>query len=407
MWKVLSVLFVFAVSVSAQTATISSTDWEFQQIVNSLVERENRVKDLNAKLLPKIDAAIKDLQANGALSLTVEALKKVRAYLVDLSTVSSYGAENTTLTCTDLAAKIASIQYDILRCYRIKFEVDVNATLLLVQWGNLNTAFVANYLFMTDNQRRDVQSILTSLYLLVDEYNQYGLTLLMAAYKYARLYIELVFCKKTYCSCPVALSANSTTALATVDKSIVEIQTTIDKFEADIRALALNITNQIAAVNPSLKTNSLFVLLTSTLDSITTLMSGYLKLTTNDIINATITCDDAAMKVAFIEYKIELYYQTELEAAKNATFVLFHLNNLVAYYAANTFYFSEAQKQSLQSIIATMTSLVDKFGQYILNLCISISKLLLMYCEAKFARMASCNCTEITNGTTIPPTTSE
>lgn len=401
----LLVLLLFSVSlecVLSQTPTISSTDWEFQQIIDSLVDRENRVKSLNAKIQPSINATIADLKSNVAFKLTVAALQSVQTLLANLLTVSSYGTNETASTCDDVALRIQRIVYDIQKCLKIKFEVDTNATLLLIQWSNLNGAYVANYFFMTDAQKISVQSILTSLFLLVDEYNQNSLTHLVAIYKYSQLYIELIFCKKTYCTCPTQLSANSTSALTTTDNNVKQIQTTLDTSENNIKNISADIISKVAVINPDLKKNSLFLLITTTLDAIVILSNGYLKLTTAiGTVNSSLTCDDAAMKVAFIEYKTVLYFQTSIEAAKNASFVLFQLNNLNAYCSANTLQLSSAQKQAIESIVTSLNNLVEEYKQYLIKLGLAYLKSLQLLLNAKQARMLSCNCSDITNSTTI------
>lgn len=387
--------------VAAQSSSLSSTDWEFQQVLASLIERENRVKSLNANLQLKVNASIADLKPNGALALTVTALQNLRDLLVNLQTVSSYGSNDTTLTCDDIALRISKISFDIQKCLNIKVQVDVNATLLLAQWGSLNVANVANYVFMTDTQRRDIQTILTTLYILVDEYNQYSLTLLAATYKYSRLYIELMFCKKTFCACPTQLSSEAVSAMTSADNDIKQVLTLLDKSESNIRNISNIIINKIAAINPDLKKNSLLLALTTTLDAISILLAGYLKITTFATVNSTTTCDDAAMKVALIEYKIELYFQTAIEAAKNASFALYQFNNLNGYYGAFSLQLTSAQKQAVESIIAALRSLIDEFAQYVINLNLAVNKLLQSFLVAKSAMMSSCNCTSTANGTTI------
>lgn len=403
---ILSVLFsVTCLSLlnSASCQSVSSTEWEFQQILNSLIDRENRVKDLIGVILPKINSSYADLSPNGALVLTVAALKSLKETLSNLNTVSSYGQNMTTFTCNEVALRISSIGYDIQSCYQIKFQVDTNATIIFIQVNNLNAAYMANFYYLNDTQRQSLQSIITSLQLLIDEYNQYSLTLLMAIYKYVRLYIELIFCKRTYCSCPVQLSTNASNSLSIVDTNIKNIQASVDVFEEFIRNVSNDTKNKIAAINPDLKKNSMFILLTTSLDTIATLLNGYLLLTTTNIINSTLTCDDAALTVAFLEYKMELYFQAGIEAQKNATFVLYQLNSLNAYYAANLFYLTESQKQSLQLVMSSMNSLVEEFGQYIMTLIVAWVKLLANLIEAKIARFGSCNCTENTNGTIMTP----
>lgn len=379
---------------TAQT-TMSSTDWEFQQILQSIMDRETRVKGLASDLISKINAAIGVVKPNA--TRTVTALENVRTYLSSLITVDSYGKTNPANTCNDVALRIANIKFDIEKCYKIKFEVDVNATLLVVQWNLLFGASTGNYFDMAANQRSSVQSVLTPLFLLIDEYNQYSLTLFLAACKYVRLYVELQFVKKNVCSCPDTLSSSATSALATIDTSLKEIQTKIDNIEYNIRNISTDVISKITAVNPQLKTNSSFNILTTNLDSITTLLTGYLKLKTTNMINATLTCDDAASKVAFIQYKLDLYIQTQLEAAKNASFVLYQLGSLNINYPLVSAMMSEAQRTSVKAIIASLGTLVDQYTTYVINLSVSIVKLSIALFNAKTARSSSCSCSQTSN----------
>jgi hypothetical protein len=334
--------------------------------------------------------------------------------LVGYNTVSSYPSTNVSLTCNEIVAKISNFRFDNERCLRIKFGNDVNSTLLYVDIGGLNVAYASNYFNLNDGQRQNVQSMVTSLMILVNEYNQHSVTLVMAIYKYARLYIDLLFNKKTYCNCPTVLSSSSSSALATVDSNLRDIQASVDSRETNIRTKSLEVLSKVAAINPDLKKTSTFVHITTTLDSITTLITGYQQLTTTDVINSTTNCDDAAIKVAFLQYKFDLYFQMNVEAARNATFVLFYLNNLNAYYIVNYFQLSAAQKSGVEGgVIASMKSLILEFSQYILTLSISLVKLALELFNAKVARSGSCNCMVTSDGistavlTSASTTTSE
>lgn len=389
--------------VNAQSSAMSSTDWESQKILKSMMDHENRVRSLVNQIQIKINASIDNMKTNNNLALIVATLQNVRTFLTDLSTVDNYPATNVSTTCDDVALKIASIPYDILNCYRINFQVIVNATVLLVQYNNLHGAYYTSYVWMTDSQRRNVQSILTSLFILVDEYNQYSFTLIAATFKYSLLSIELTFCKRNYCSCPSQLSGNSSAIFRVIDGSIVQIQINIEVIENVIRNISSNIIEQINAINAVIQNTSYFLPIVLNLDSIATLLNGYLNLTTADVVNTTVTCDDAAMKVAYIEYKIGQYCQTKLEAETNMTFVLFQLNILLINYAVSQPKLSDTLKRSISSLINSIMMLVDQYTQYILGLCSSEMKLILMLCEAKLARFTNCNCTQRVNASTTSP----
>lgn len=380
-------------SLKAQTS-MSSTDWEFQQIEKSMREKENRVRASVEENLAKVNTLIAELKPIATLSYTVQVLEGVRDLLIKISTITNFGNETTVLACENIPLRISQIRFDIDKCIRIKIQVDTNAVLIYVEAAKVNGAYAYNYFALTDAQRRSLMSIFTSLIVLFDEHNSYSVVQALAIYKYTRLYIELLFCKKTFCNCPTQLNAASSSKLATVDANLIEIQTSVDVREANIRKQSTVVLSKVDAVNPGLKKNALYIFVTQTLDSIATLVKGYLILTTTDMINATTNCDEAAMKYAFIEYKLELYLQMSVEAAKNTTYVLTYLKNLYAFSAAVNLYLSETEKKGIKDVTDSMTQLVEEFRQYILTLAVAEVKLIIQLFDAKMARYGSCNCTE-------------
>jgi hypothetical protein len=388
-------------TVCSQTSTISSTEWAYQQIGNSLVDRENRIKALIAEIQPKVDSYITEFASNALLNRVSTALNKLKTRLTDYNTVSSYGSMNATLGCNEVVAKISNFKFDLAKCATIKYANDVNATLLYVDAVSLNVAYVANYFSLTDAQRQNIQSLVTSLTVLVNEYNQHSVTLVMAVYKYTQLYIEQLSNKKAYCSCPTTLSSAAASALATVDSNLKQIQTNVDTRETSIRTKATDLVNKIAAINPDLKQTAAYIFITTTLDSITTLVKGYQQLTTTCAINSTVNCDDASSKIALLQYKFDLYFQMNAEAARNTSFVLYYHNNLYAYYARSYYQLSDTQRTGITDVIAAMKSLVDEYVQLILTFSVSLNKLKVELMNAKTARAGSCSCTDTAGGTTL------
>jgi hypothetical protein len=383
----------------AQTS-ISSTDWEFQQIENSVREKENRVKALIQEVLVKVNAVIAELKSNGALSYTNTALESVRQYLVSLGTVASYENNTATLACDNIAVKTFNIKFDIEKCVKIKIQVDVNATLLFIEAGKLKNGYVLNYFTLTDAQRQSVWSIFTSLLIVFDEYNSYSVTQAMAVYKYTRLYVQLLTSKKTYCNCPTQLNSNSNTGFSTVDTALKQIQSTVDNRESSIRKTSVDALAKILEITPGLKKNSVFTSITTSLDSIATLVKGYQILTSTDTINTTTSCDEAAMKVGFLEYKLESYHQDSFEAAKNTSYVLNYLNNLKLYTVAANYYLSATEKQGITEVTTILTTLVTEYTQYVLALVVARVRLVAQLNDARAARSASCVCTE-TGGSVV------
>jgi hypothetical protein len=401
MWFVFTVFVLLCSQSVSQSSTISSTEWEYRQIDNSLIERENRIKASISEIQPKIDSNLAELSSNTKLSLLVNALDKLKVRLNDYSTVSSYPAENVTLTCDEIVAKIMNFVYNSQKLLRIKFANNVNSTLLYVDVGSLNVAYVANYFNLNNEQRQNIQSLVTSLMILVNEFNQHSVTLVMAIYKHTRLYIELLFCKKSFCNCPVQLSSSSSSVFATVDSNLKQIQANVDVRETSIRTKSSDVITKVASINPDLKKTASNVFITTTLDSITTLVKGYQLLTTNEIINTTSDCDDAGRKIAFLQYKFELYFQMNVEAARNTTFVVYYLNCLNAYYAANYYQLTDVQRANVKEVITLMNSLVQEFTQLILTFSVSMVKLWLELFNAKIASYGSCHCTGKSNGVDI------
>lgn len=382
----------------AQTS-MSSTDWEFKQIANSVQEKENRVRAVTNEVLAKVIAALAEVSSNAALSLTIKALESTRDFLMKLSTVASYGNETTILACDNLPLRISNIRFDIEKCVRIKIQIDVNATLLFIEAAKVKNAYVYNFVPLTDAQKKTVWSVFTSLLVLFDELNSYSVAEAMAIYKYARLNIQLLFLKTTFCNCPTLLNADSSSKLAIVDSNIKEIQATVDSREANIRKISTDVLAKVAAINPNLKKNVMYIYITTTLDSIVTFVKGYQVLKTTDIINSTTNCDDAAMKVAFLEYKLEMYLQASVEAAKNTTYTLNYLATLIGYTNTATYMLTEAEKTGLKDVTTFLTSLVDEYRQYILALAVAEVKLVVQLFDARTARTGSCSCTGTSNST--------
>jgi hypothetical protein len=401
--SVLVAVFVVLCSrlVFSQTSTFSSTQWEYQQVGNSLIDRENRIKALISEVLVKIDSIIADTSSNSMLSNVNNALNKLERKLTDYNTVSSYAYMNVTLSCNEVLSSISNFRYENERCVKIKFANDVNSTLLYVDIGGLNVAYVSNYFVLNDGQRHNIQSLVTSLMVLVNEYNQHSVTLVMAIYKYARLYIELLLHKETFCSCPTQLSSSMSAALATVDSNLKQIQSSVDSRELSIRTKSSDVINKVAAISSDLKKTSAFISITTILDSIATLCKGYELLTTTDEIETSVTCDDAAKKVALLQHKFDLYHQMNAEARRNSTLVLFCANILNTHSSANYYQLSEVQNTGLKAIATSLTSLVEDFTQLILTFSTSIVMLKLDLYNAKIAKYGNCNCKETSSETTV------
>lgn len=401
--SVLLVIFsTFAFTVSQN---ISSTDWEFQQTLNGLVDRENRIKSAIAVLQPKIAAFLLSCKPNGALFLVAGAAQAIFDNIARLATVASYDQSTSMVTCDDTALRASSVYYDVQRCYLVQIGAKFNSTGLFIQYGLANAAHTANYFFMTDQQKLDSNDILTRTQLLINEYDQYGATVDAAIKTYARLYIQLAWCKKTYCSCPADLAPAGVAIVTAVDATVQRLQTVLSTMENNIKVASQSVIAQIAAINPSLRTNFwVSSLLPSTLDAISTLCSGYLQISTAiNPINLTTTCDGAAYRVAFIKYKMELYYRHKLESQNNGSFVASQLLSTILLINGNAKQLTAQQKTAVDTIAFATFNVLEMYRQYITGLCVSILQMFQPLSDAKLARSASCNCTAIAVTTTTAP----
>jgi hypothetical protein len=377
---------------SAQSSSISSIQQEYGQIETTLIERENRVKALVNENLPKVDAVLTELSTKTNIKLTIDALTKLKRILTDYATVSSYYANSTTLTCNEVVMKISDFLFDYQRVFKIKFNNDVNATWLLVEIGNLRVGYVANYFNLDDAQRQKIQGLTTSLTILYNEYIQYSVALALAMYKHARLYLELIIYKKNACNCPTQLSANSSATFTKIDANLKEIQTNVETKEANIRTTSPEVVAKVDAIISNIKLYPDFSEIAVALDALRSFSLGYYQVTTFDVVNATTNCDDAAKKLAYMQYKFELYVQMYVEAARNATFVLGQLNLLKVHYWAKTTKLTAAQKTGIEGVISSSEKLVENFRNYLLSLATSGSKLLVEIYYARLARSRSCDC---------------
>lgn len=385
-------------SISGQTPSISTVDWEFRQIVKSIVDHENRVRSLIEQMEVRINTSITDLTPNAKAKNLITALNSLRNVVVVLKTVDNYGSNASAITCDEVAARVASIQFDIAKCNKVNLDIAVNLTTFLKEYAKVQIEYTLASMYLIPSQISSVNIVVTSENLLLDEYNQFIVAVVLAIVKYVRIFIDFLFCKTTYCYCPVQLSGSSSSALAIADTTVIELQKGIDAHEAKIRTMSNDIVNKIAAVNPELKLNPLLIPLTVVLDTISILFKGFSTLTSTDVINGTANCDDAIKKVAFLKYKYEKYLFVLIEAEKNASFAYFHHNNLKTFLELSSKNLTPAQKRSVEAIITAILNLCDEFRLYLIDLVLATIKLFLLSWDAKVATMASCNCTAL-NGT--------
>lgn len=398
-----TVAYIIGYNVVQAQTSISSTQYNLQKIVNDLVNHENRLKSAIAAASVKVDAAISDSKAFSDL---LNALKSVKTFLGNVGTINDYGKANITLSCGNIGVISASTRFYIQNCYDINYKAAYNATSLMVQYGNLNNAFLQSEASLTDSQHQKVQAVLTAMFVINDEYNQYEVALVTAIYQYTTITTALTYCKNTICSCPSKLSTTASQTLATVDSTITSVQQSVNTWELQIGNVSRATIAIIASVNPGFKAKSDFVKISTTLDTISTFLSGYLNLNSFDAINQTRNCDDAALKIALIQYKLVQYFKTNIEAATNASFMLAEFGILNSNVNEKSSSLSDSQKKNIQSVVASINTLLEDFRQYSLSMISGWVRLYQILFQAQTANDGSCACTGNGGGSgpTIAPT---
>lgn len=399
-----TVAHIFSYNVVQSQTSISSTQYSLQKIVNDLVNHENRVKSAIAAALVKVDTAASEIKGNAADLST--ALKNVKDFLVTVSTVNDYGQPNITLSCENVPVISASIRFYIQNCYDTNGRAVNNATSLMFQYGILNTAFIRNNKSLSDSQKQKVQAVLTALVLTNDEYIQYEVSLLTAVVQYTTTTTALTYCKNTICSCPMKMSATSNETFATVDSTIASVQQCVSNWESKIRNVSSATIALIASFNPGLKAKSDLLQIATTLDTISTFLQGYLRLNTYEAVNQTRNCDDAALKIALIQFKLAQYFKTNIEAATNATFILGQLGLLNTNAFAKSSELTDSQKKNIQSVVMSINALLEVFRQYSFSLSTGWVRFYQIFLQAIGASDESCVCkaTGGGGGSTMKPT---
>lgn len=388
----------------AQTS-ISATDWKLQQILQGQVDHENRVKAAISIVQPKIQAAIADLQPNAAFADLVAALQSANSFLTSATTVNDYTQGNAALTCTNLPLVVTATQFSVQQCYSIIVTVNYNATQVLILYNNINVAYLAKTDLLSDSRTQAIQSILTSLYVVYDEYYQYGLALNTAAVQYNLAYAQLLYCKRYLCDCPSSMPSTTAATFALVDNYVALYQSSVVDWESQIQSSSAATLKMIQDFVPSISSTSDLNYITTSLQSLATLINGYVAITTNQTVRTTTNCDDANFQVVFIQNKMSQYYTNNIEAQRNATFVLYYLGLLNTYYYAKYYVLNDSQKSTIQGIVTSVNGLLSNFRQYVLALVIAWTNLSIQLVNAQIAIQA-CVCTPGTGTTPETTTTS-
>lgn len=407
MWKFCSIILVvtiFSRSSLAQTATVASTQYGLSKIVSDLVNQENRVKGAIATAQTQVNAAITALQGVAAAADIVAALTATKNFLTNAATVNDYGSPNVTLSCSNLPGVAAGIQFNVRTCYSINSRCAGNSTFLMSYRAQINAAYQLKMSSLSASQNSAVQAALTALASANNAYVQYTAALVTAVVSYSMIYVQLLFLKKNVCSCPANLPTTAVSTMSTIDSTIASVQTSVAAAEAKIIADAKTLASKIATTNADLKTNSALVSISNTLDTILTLVSGLFSLNTFVAANSTKNCDDAAITIALVQYKLAQYYKTNIEVATNATYLLYNLGLLNTYYVAQYTKLSGPQIAGIEAVKTAINTLLEDFRQYMVALVAGWAKLLPLVLQCQTAS-AGCACSGGSGGGATDPET--
>jgi hypothetical protein len=81
-----------------------------------------------------------------------------------------------------------------------------------------------------------------------------------------------------------------------------------------------------------------------------------------------LNCDGVTLKIGFIEYRIELYYQTSYESVKNLSYNFHHQSVLNAMILEHDKQLNTAQKHNIKSVVALMEDITEGFRLYITDI---------------------------------------
>lgn len=368
---------------------MASVDTQLQNIEDELKRREMILRDTIEQLQAKIETAI----ASTSTSTNVRnELTKLKNLLMDFVTLANYPTRNNSLSCDNVSVKSSKVIFSIQGCVRTNVDVVTNNTKVAVGLGGLNVHFLVNYWLLTGEQQQNVKAVITSLYIVIDNYNQYSVALAGAIYNYRLVYNDLLYVKTLSCACPNQLSADAVMTFTKVDNTLKQIQKTIEDRELIIRTLALNNSDLIVTFSADIKANAILSSVLLSLDTIKFIMKGFMKISTAETVNTTTTCDEAALKLAFIEHKMFVYNHAITEAYINASTSLTQSAYLTSYQSRFASNLTPKQKENLEAVKGYLSSLIEAFRQNIYTLTTSVGKLAQLYLETRAARWSSCSC---------------
>jgi hypothetical protein len=398
-FKVNFIVLVFVIKIVLNHSQgVEKISYDLKVIDDSIIEGVNRLISVNNEVSEKLEPILKDLETEGKYPKIVKSLQDLKSHLDAMKTISSsmIASRNTTMTCDEIALKLSSIIYDIRGCARTKYYVDVNNSMLYSKTVIVNAEFGLIKKKVNVDQKTALQAVVTKGLILVDQHHIMGKTLVFAIVKYSRLWVDLATTRDSFCKCPKQLTSAASTSFASIDKSLAECQTSVDKHEVKIRQMASSILTQISAINPTLKSNTKLSAMMSNLEKTSMYVKGFQKLTTSDIINKTTNCDDATLKVSFLRFKSDVYYQAAIEASRNSSVTITYLNLLNYHLTTN----SLTETANLKSLKATLKSLSDTFHQYWVTLVQSVGKINKELYYARLSRQQSCSCNGINTAET-------
>lgn len=407
MRKKLSISIIFLLqflSFSRSQQTLSSVEWDLKKNREDLKDREYQILDFIGIVLPEIEYQTE----NAAFPATVTtSLTKVSDLLRKFATQSNYPDETVALTCNGITIDMKNINtIYIPRTTKTKSQVDVNNTNLLAQTNSFTSTYLASYNSLTLEQKHVVNGLRTWLMMLVDSYQHYSLSLASSITKYSRSYIHLDRIRKTFCSCPSAMSTSSSAHMKEIDKQLKRIETTIGNVESRIRKTSEELPVKIGDSLSTIYNNEKLLKIYDHLSAALQLSNRFVKTSNIDNVNSTENCEDASIKVAFIQYKIDKYFYTSIEARKNLTNFLIQVNSLNFQFKVLRSSLTSDEFSSLKSVISSSFVLVHEFVQYILAKLVSWQQLSRHLDRATKARTDGCSCSGKGAATSTTTTTS-
>jgi hypothetical protein len=397
--KVFSLVFLFiAVKlVFAQNPTINSTFLKLANVDENVIKSEKNIKNDAMKIDSNLFSVVKQFKSNPVLSDVTAELESLRGFLRNIASVSNFEYTNSSVkTCNEIVLKTSNLKYEIQKCSKIQYEVEMNSTLLQRRMSKINQVFVMNY-FDEYDYKSKIDEVTRTLLNLIGQYYQYSMSLFAAIRSYTQLTMDLIYLKTTFCECPKSPPENLKSTMVEVDNSLKTIQMQITQREASLRNISAKNSAIVKEFHAVMKKNSMFVAMTGILDSIIGFLSEFEKISTTNFINPTSSCDNVVGKVALIENKIDVCNRNVLQIDRNATSLFTSMFELNKEFSKNIKLLQNTERKKIQEILNNASSIGEEVRQYILILTVSLMKFVGQLDKAETLRNENCKCLQMTN----------